>query len=138
MSQAESRALAALECLPSSYQIQLNPPGIDLKEWSVGTSGTYEPDFAVVSPSGERLVVEVKSVSSLSLANMVRFVEIDRLVRESGARFVLLAWGSDELKSRTKDLPEFKGLHIHFVNSDNQVVRAIETELPLSEPASKA
>jgi hypothetical protein len=136
LSQAESRALAALECLPATYQVQLNPPGIDLKKWNVGTSGTYEPDFAVISPSGERLVVEVKSVSSLSLANMVRFVEIDRQVRESGGRFVLLAWGSDEPRSRTKDLPEFKELHIHFVSSDGEVVRAIEAEL--SEPVSKA
>lgn len=126
MSQAESHALAALERLPASYQVHLSPPGIDLKKWNVGT---YEPDFTVVGPSGEKLVVEVKSVSSLSFANMVRFVEIDRRVRESGDRFVLLAWGSEEVKSPTRDLPEFQALHIHFVNSGSQVVQAIEAEL---------
>lgn len=129
MSLAESQVMAALKRLPPRYKVTVGGRSVRLSDsWNGGTSISYEPDFMVVNETGARIMIEVKSQSALSLANMVRLVAIDQAIRATGDGFILIVPAGSGITSRALEMPEFKSLHIYIVSSPNDVIGAIESE----------
>lgn len=89
----------------------------------------YSPDFEIVDGAGARLLIEVKSSHSMSLANMLKFSEINSYLREEPkTRFLVLAWGEEWSKSRLMEMPAFEGLRLEYVKQASDVLRAVEDE----------
>ncbi len=135
MSASESFVLEALTLLPQTYHVANQRRSIRFKD-KFENSFRYEADFEVKSTDGRLLLIEVKSERSMSLSNMVRFVEIDKAIRNNPATgFMILVWGSEHPSSKFEERPEFNHLHIFHTNKPSHVVQAIEMEFAgLSHP----
>jgi hypothetical protein len=92
------------------------------------SSMSYEPDFEICGPDGNRVVIEVKSSASLSMVNLSRFVKFNELIHADGKGFLVLVWGGDSVGSRPSAMPEFDALHIEVVGTDADVVKAVKSE----------
>lgn len=84
----EQDVYVALQELPSEYTVIAHPEAMRFERQGVPYG--YEPDFMVVSPEGRKLIVEVKSHHSLSLANLARFSAIAKEAQAEGAGFVVV------------------------------------------------
>lgn len=128
LSMAEEQVLRALETLPPEYEIlrgsRLQIPGVPGGESSI----SYEPDFEICGPNGNRVVIEVKTSTSLSMVNLSRFVKFNELIHATGKGFLVLVWGNDRVGARPSTMPEFKALHIQVVQTDFDVVQAVKDE----------
>ena len=133
MSLYEKFVLDALADLPLGYNVTMETRRISYSEEESGSRVRYEPDFEVTNYSGQRLIIEVKSEHAMSLPNMVRFAEIDKIVRqEHNCRFLILIWGASRPTSRFASRPEFKQLHIRYARNELEARRAVEEEFSSS------
>lgn len=116
----------ALQRLPQNYLVSSESRFIRFEDGNKNIF-KYEPDFEIKSEDGHVLMIEVKSEHSMSLSNMVRFVEIDKAIRKNPATgFMVLVWGAQHPSSKFVARPEFKHLHISHVKDSRSVVQAIE------------
>lgn len=136
MNHYENYVFEALNQLPSTYRVASERRMIRL-EGNLENGLRYEADFEVESGDGRRLLIEVKSEHSMSLSNMVRFVEIDKAIRKNPENgFLILVWGAQHPTSKFVTRPEFKHLHILHASNPSTVIQAIEKEFSaLRRPA---
>ena len=123
----EQDVLHELRQLPSGFQLIEQPQPVRFEE--EGVSYRYEPDFIVSSPDGRRMIVEVKSHHSLSMANMATLAAISEHTRKVGDKFLLLVPDATAMQASKKLLPESFGLNIAFTDRSNvvhSVVQALE------------
>jgi hypothetical protein len=91
---------------------------------------TYQPDFEIQTGDGRLLMIEVKSEHSLSLPNMIRFVEINKAIRKNPANgFMILVVGTQHSSSKFVERPEFKELRIFHTKDLSNVRQVIENEI---------
>ncbi|WP_373988124.1 hypothetical protein [Duganella sp. BuS-21] len=125
---AEEQVLRGLEQLPPGYEVLMGSR-LQIPEVPGGESLiSYEPDFEVCRPDGSRVVIEVKTGKSLSMVNLSRFVKFNELINAAGKNFLVLVWGNDHFPDRLSVMPEFETLHIEAVDSDSDVVQAVQGE----------
>ena len=136
MSASESFVFEALKQLPATYGIASARRLIRFED-EFNNVFKYESDFEVKSDDGFFLMIEVKSERSMSLSNMVRFVEIDKAIRKNpNTGFMILVWGAEHPSSKFLTRPEFQHLHIYHAKDPSQVVQAINKEFAaLHRPA---
>lgn len=128
MSVLESEIFQFLGQLPPVYSVSAEKPLL-LVEGDSDGAFRYQPDFEVRRTDGRYVLIEVKSEYAMSLSNMVRFSEIDKVVRKnSGAGFLILIAGSQGFMPKFIERPEFQHLHVVYAKSPTQVIRAVEKE----------
>ncbi len=115
----EEKVLEAFKELPTQFTIEANArlplPGGEIN---------YEPDFVIQRHDGQQLLVEVKSVQSLSISNLSRLTRISELIRKAGKGFVVLALDPGFGRPAKRNIEAFKKLHIHNVKTNSEIVDA--------------
>jgi hypothetical protein len=115
----EQDVLDALSGLPDEYSVKPRP--LEMSFVRDGVSYHYEPDFVVEGPHGRKLIVEVKSLRSLSLANLAKLSVISQQAQAEGRDFIVLvpdARPSDPLRS---SLLGAQDLHIVRVGERSEI-----------------
>jgi hypothetical protein len=115
--------------LKSPWTLQQQTIPLDLSATDVDLH--YTPDFVIRNESnGHVLAVEVKSSSSLSMANVIKLQHIQNAFQESGTDFLLVVHNVDaEAKGKNAQLTEY-GLNAVDINRPDQAAVEIEKQLP--------
>jgi hypothetical protein len=111
-SQAEREVADALKQFPSHINVEQEGAPIQIPRGD-DEPLRYRPDFVLRDGlSGKTLVIEVKSLGSMSLANLVKLRMIQDFLKSKGVDFVLLVFGvaNEEFSSN----PHF---NMHGVNA---------------------
>lgn len=128
MSSIEREVSDALELLQPRFVITFAGKRLQYSGQG-GHRFSYEPDFEVKDADGKSLFIEVKMQDSLSLPNLVRFIEINSRIREdNNCAFLILVWGKAESAPRALSKPEFSELAIRYVSNSDDVRKAVVEE----------
>ncbi|WP_141543021.1 hypothetical protein [Pseudomonas poae] len=123
----ESEVDGALKHLPAYFSVEKPVNSLQHIKGRSGEIFNYKPDFEVTDKKGHKFLIEVKSENSMSLQNMVRFLEIDKMVRqEPNTGFLILVWARDTLRARYGSMDEFRQLNIYHVQNSSEIAPTIE------------
>lgn len=129
MNSLERLVQDALLRLTPRYRVVTQPVRFLLDEDEFSLSFKYKPDFEISNNLGNKLFIEVKSESSLTLPNMVNFVRIDQAIRrDENQGFLILVISESLQMTRFATRPEFQQLHIRYARNQSDVLNAIEKE----------
>lgn len=123
----EQSVLDALRQLPSGYVVKDHPEQLNFDMDNVTYS--YEPDFVIADPEGRRLIIEVKSNQSLSLANMATLAAISRHATHQDMSFLVLVADASPTRVANQTLSQFDNLHISYINRPSDAIPAIRAAL---------
>lgn len=126
-SSLEHAVYCALRTLPRQFRVAQNPPFSQIVESRSGENFKYKPDFEIIDSQGNRFLIELKSENAMSLQNMVRFIEIDRTVRQQpNTGFLILVWTGETARARYRSMTEFKDLNIYHIQNLSDISPIIE------------
>lgn len=117
-----------LQYLPKGYEVVREPDAIRGGASDVGKEFSYRPDFSVRDSMGHCLVIEVKSDFAMTLPNVIKFSEIDRMIRlRPKWRFLLVLFDGRSSSSFTRRA-EFSGLNVHYFRGPFELREIVESE----------
>lgn len=129
-SKLEKEVFSALRGLPSGYEVRTKAEAFTFN--AGGLSYPYEPYLVVLAPDGRRLVVEVKSHYSLSMANMAQLTAIQRGAASDGAQFLVIVPDATEPANKSMLFGE---LHIAYGQGTGNVVPVVLDALNSQTPS---